>query len=184
MTAHRDDSACTGSVVRKPSHSRKSLHSVTSSARPVAAYAPRSDRPSGIHQEAFAGFRKTISLAGSTKAPLNLPRPPRSAANAGVDVRISQKPVSTFPAAAPRPGAADLRAAAARVRLSRRGDGRRRLAGIGVCRFRDGPWPGFGVLLNPGRRMARRRYLITAKLQASVRAELTRARGPGRRILA
>jgi len=59
-----------------------------------------------------------------------------------VDVRISQKPVSTFPAAAPRPGAADLRAAAARVRLSRRGDGRRRLAGIGVCRFRDGPWSG------------------------------------------
>jgi hypothetical protein len=42
--------------------------SITSSARPVAAHAPRSDRPSGIHQEAFAGFRKTISLARSTKA--------------------------------------------------------------------------------------------------------------------
>ena len=42
-----------------------------------------------------------------------------------------------------------------------------------------GPGSAGGVLLSPGRRMARRRYLITAKLQAWVRAELTRARGPG-----
>ena len=47
-----------------------------------------------------------------------------------------------------------------------------------------GPGSAGGVPLNPGRRMARRLYLITAKLQAWVRAELTRARGPGRRILA
>jgi hypothetical protein len=29
---------------------------------------PRSDRPSGVHQDAFARFRKTISRARSTKA--------------------------------------------------------------------------------------------------------------------
>ena len=47
---------------------KSSLHSITSSARPVTTHAPRSDRPFGIHQDGFARFRKTISWARSTKA--------------------------------------------------------------------------------------------------------------------
>jgi hypothetical protein len=47
---------------------KSSLHSITLSARPVAAHAPRSDHPARTYQEGFAGFRKTISLARSTKA--------------------------------------------------------------------------------------------------------------------
>jgi len=55
------DSGHVGLVSARPFRANlgsRRCHSITLSARPVTAHAPRSNHPSGTHQEAFAGFPK------------------------------------------------------------------------------------------------------------------------------
>jgi hypothetical protein len=62
--AQRVLASCTGSTVWDAARWRQARPGVSNFAMPWS----NSDRPSGIHQDAFARFRKTISWARSTKA--------------------------------------------------------------------------------------------------------------------